>query len=139
MPFKSGTILRILPVVVLLLAALTATAQSGNSGQVRGTVSDPSGAVIPGATVHLVNAVSGLDRTVSTDATGQFEFSNIPFHPYKISVTANGFATLHQAIELRSGLEQTSSWFSRLQPPTPLSPSKRAGIWSRPTPPFTPT
>jgi hypothetical protein len=104
MPFKSGTILRILPVVVLLLAALTATAQSGNSGQVRGTVSDPSGAVIPGATVHLVNAVSGLDRTVSTDATGQFEFSNIPFHPYKISVTANGFATLHQAIELRSGI-----------------------------------
>jgi hypothetical protein len=104
MPFKSGTIFRILPIVVSLLAALTATAQSGNSGQVRGTVSDPSGAVIPGATVHLVNAVSGLDRTVSTDATGQFEFSNIPFHPYKISVTANGFAVLHQTIELRSGI-----------------------------------
>jgi hypothetical protein len=104
MPFKSGTIFRILPFLVLLFTALTAHAQSGNSGQVRGTVSDTTGAVIPGATVHLVNAVSGLDRTVSTDATGQFEFSNIPFHPYKISVSANGFAALHQNIELRSGI-----------------------------------
>ena len=104
MPFIRGSISAILPLLVLLSAALQSSAQSGNSGQVRGTVSDPSGAVIPGATVRLVNAVSGLDRTVSTDDTGQFEFSNIPFHPYKISVTANGFATLRQSVELRSGI-----------------------------------
>ena len=64
-------------------------AQSGNAGAVRGTVTDPSGAVIPDATVHLTNGVSGFDRTVSTDRKGQFTFSNVPFNTYKISVSAN--------------------------------------------------
>jgi hypothetical protein len=102
MPFKSGTIFRILPVLVLLFAALHSPAQSGNAGQVRGMVADQTGAVVPGATIHLVNAVSGLDRTASTDANGQFEFSNVPFNPYRISVSANGFAPLSRSFEIRS-------------------------------------
>ncbi|MGA2671649.1 MAG: TonB-dependent receptor [Terracidiphilus sp.] len=102
MPFNHGTIFRILPVLVLIFAALTAPAQSGNAGAVRGTVTDPSGAVIPGATVHLTNEVSGLDRTASTDALGQFDFSNVPFNPYRIIVSANGFASLSRSFEIRS-------------------------------------
>ena len=101
MPFYRGVILRILPVLALLCAALTAVAQ-GNAGVVRGTVTDPSGAVIPGATVHLTNASSGLDRSAITDDTGQFAFSNVPFNPYRISVNANGFASLSQSTEIRS-------------------------------------
>ncbi len=102
MPFNRGTTLRILPAVVLALAVLSASAQSGNAGAVRGTVTDPSGAVIPNATVHLTNANSGLDRTATTDATGQFTFPNIPFNPYRISVSATGFATLNRSFEIRS-------------------------------------
>jgi len=108
MPFKRGTTLCILPLFVLFLAAINPTApidplgQSGNSGQVRGTVTDPTGAVIPGASVDLVNAVSGLKRTVSSDATGQFVFTNIAFNPYRISVSAAGFAPLSQTVDLRS-------------------------------------
>jgi hypothetical protein len=102
MPFNRGTILRILPALVLLGAALSAPAQSGNAGAVRGTVTDPSGAVIPNATVHLTNETSGLDRTVSTDALGQFVFSNVPFNPYLITVSANGFAALSQNVLIRS-------------------------------------
>ena len=102
MPFNRGTTLRILPAVVLALAVLSASAQSGNAGAVRGTVTDPSGAVIPNAAVHLTNANSGLDRTATTDATGQFTFPNIPFSPYRISVSATGFATLNRSFEIRS-------------------------------------
>ena len=101
MPFKRGTILYIL-VIILIFAPLHASAEGSNSGTVRGTVTDPTGAVIPGAAVHLINEVSGLDRTVSTDATGQFFFANIPFNPYRISVSASGFAPLSQSFEIRS-------------------------------------
>ena len=102
MPFNRGTILRILPIVVLLLAAGSALALSGNAGAIRGTVTDPTGAVIPNATVHLTNASSGVDRTVSTDALGQFEFSNVSFNSYQIVVSANGFAPLSRNLEIRS-------------------------------------
>jgi len=102
MPFNRGTILCILPIVVLLLAAGSALALSGNAGAIRGTVTDPTGAVIPDATVHLTNEVSGLDRTETSDALGQFVFSNVPFNPYKVTVSANGFASLSQNLEIRS-------------------------------------
>jgi hypothetical protein len=102
MPFKRGTILSIISVLLLISAALHARAEGSDAGAVRGTVTDPSGAVIPGAKVHLVNQVSGLDRTVTTDATGQFVFANIPFNPYRMSVSANGFTPLSQSIQIRS-------------------------------------
>jgi hypothetical protein len=102
MPFNRGKFHIVLPLLALIFAALSASAQSGSAGAVRGTVTDPTGAVIPGATVHLTNATSGLDRTASSDALGQFNFPNVPIHPYRISVTATGFAALNQSIELRS-------------------------------------
>ena len=102
MQFKIGTIFRILPLLALMFAALSATAQSGNAGAVRGTVTDPSGAVIPGATVHLTNDVSGLDRTATSDANGQFGFSNVPFNGYRIRVSASGFAPLSQNAAIQS-------------------------------------
>jgi hypothetical protein len=102
MPFTRGTISRISPIFVLIFAALAATAQSGNAGAVRGTVTDPSGAVVANATVHLTNASSGLDRTATTDGLGQFSFANVPFNPYRIGVSANGFAPLSRALEIRS-------------------------------------
>jgi len=102
MPFKRGALLCILPLAVLLLAAAEPPSQNGNAGGVHGTVTDPTGAVIAGATVNLANVVSGLNRTQATDAAGQFDFPNIPFNPYRLSVSAPGFASLSQAVEIRS-------------------------------------
>ena len=104
MPFHRGTILSIFSLSVVLLGALTAPAQGGNAGAIRGTVTDPSGALIPGATVHLSNPTSGLDRTATTDGTGQFVFSNVPFNPYRISISAAGFAPASQSAEIRSSV-----------------------------------
>ena len=104
MPNQRGATLRILPILALIFAALSAPAQSGNAGTIRGAVTDPSGAVIPNATVHLGNEVSQFERTTTTDATGQFNFSNVPFNPYRIDVVAKGFANLSQNVEIRSSV-----------------------------------
>ena len=100
MPNKTGTLFSFL--IILLVSALAATAQSGNAGAVRGTITDPTGAVIPGATVHLSNAASGLDRNATSDALGQFEFANIPFNNYRIAASASGFAPLSQGFQIHS-------------------------------------
>ncbi len=102
MPSIRGTFLSFLSAFVFLLAVQVASAQGGNAGTVRGTVTDPSGAVIPSATIHLTNAMSGLDRTAITDETGQFTFSNVPFNPYQIRVSADGFSPITQNVEIRS-------------------------------------
>ena len=104
MSLNRGTISRILFVLVLISATLTASAQSGNAGTVRGTLTDPSGAVVPNAAVHLINDVSGFDQTATTNAQGQFVFSNVPFNPYRISAVVNGFAPLNQGVEIRSSV-----------------------------------
>jgi hypothetical protein len=104
MPFHRGGLLRILSLFVLALAAVYASAQGGNAGSVHGTVTDPSGAVIPNATVRLTNEVSGFDHTATSDATGQFAFDDVPFNPYHISVKAQGFASAAQNVEIRSSV-----------------------------------
>ncbi len=102
MPFTRGTIFRILPLLFLALTTLGASAQTGNAGAIHGTVTDPSGAVIPNATVHLTNGASGLDRTETTDSLGQFTFSNVPFNPYQVTASAKNFSSFTQDIELHS-------------------------------------
>ncbi len=104
MTLQRGSIARLLPLLALAFAALSAPAQSGNAGAVRGTVTDPSGAVVPNAAVRLTNVVSEFDETTSTDSEGQFVFPNVPFNPYKIEVSAKGFATLVQGVEIRSSV-----------------------------------
>lgn len=99
MPFNYGACLRTCFLIALAFSALALhAAQSGNSAPVHGTVTDPTGAVIPGATVHLFNAVSGLDRTVTTDPGGNFEIPNVPFNNYQVAVSASGFASLRQSV-----------------------------------------
>ncbi len=75
---------------------------SGGAGTISGTVKDPSGAVVPGATVTIHNPVSGYERTASTDASGSFTFSNIPFNPYHLSITDAGFNPFTQDVDLNS-------------------------------------
>src|SRR5947209_17246188 len=92
---------------LLLLLATHTYAQSGNSTTVNGTVLDPSGAVVPNATVEIHNPVSQLDRSATTDTTGKFSIPNIPFNPYHLSVSASGFAPHSQDIDVRSSVPLT--------------------------------
>jgi hypothetical protein len=92
-------------VVSLFLITTFALAQSaGNSGSINGTVLDPTGAVVSGANVEIHNPVSGFDRSTTTDASGKFAFTNIPFNNYHLKVTAGGFADYVQDVEPRSSV-----------------------------------
>ena len=75
---------------------------SAGSGTVRGSVIDPSGAVIPGATVEIQNPVSRYDRNTRTDAQGNFEFDNVPYNHYHLSAAAAGFQGDEQDVNVRS-------------------------------------
>ena len=104
MTFHRGAIMRLLPLLALVFTTLSASAQSGNAGTIRGTVTDPSGAVIPNATVELTDEVSGFDRTTTTDATGQFAFSNVPFNPYQSTSPPKALLRSARTAEIRSSV-----------------------------------
>ncbi|MGA8188972.1 MAG: TonB-dependent receptor [Candidatus Sulfotelmatobacter sp.] len=90
-------------VVFLLALGLNVFAQSGgNSGSISGTVLDPTGAVVPNAAVEIHNPVSHFDRSTTTDASGNFSLLNIPFNPYHMTLTAEGFAKTAQDVDVRS-------------------------------------
>jgi hypothetical protein len=73
-----------------------------NSGILSGVVTDPSGAVLPGATVSIQNPVSQYSRTATTDAAGRFQFPNLPFNPYHLTVAVSGFSSFVQDVDVHS-------------------------------------
>src|ERR1700726_1684305 len=74
------------------------------SASISGTVVDPSGGIVPNATVTIHNPVSGLERSTTTDSSGSFTFPNVPFNPYHLSVNAKGFTSYAQDVEIRSSV-----------------------------------
>ncbi len=93
----------LLTALVLQLAASFVFAQSAaNSGTVSGTITDPSGAIVPGATVSIDNPVSQYMRTAITDSSGRYQFPNVPFNPYHFTVKMAGFASVSRDIDVRS-------------------------------------
>src|SRR5437867_3430540 len=75
-----------------LLVSTTLLAQYG-TGTILGTVSDPTGAVVPSATVTARNTATNETRSFTTDASGDFEFRAILSGTYTITATAPSFKT----------------------------------------------
>ena len=88
--------------VFLFSALILAAHAQSNSGTVSGVVTDPSGAVVPGATVMIQNPVSQYSRTATTDKSGHFQFPNLPFNPYHLTVAMSGFGTFVQDVDVSS-------------------------------------
>src|SRR5580698_6120296 len=96
---------KVLAPVALLFLGLFAYAQSTSSGgTVRGSVLDPSGAVIKGAVVEIHNPVSQYNQTTQTNDQGNFEFDNIPFNNYHVTATAQGFQAIREDLNIRSSV-----------------------------------
>jgi hypothetical protein len=102
--YKSWLAVPIVAVAVVLSVGAANAQSGGTSSGLNGTVLDPSGAVVANATVEIHNAVSGFDRTTTTDSKGNFSFPNVPFNPYHMTVTAPGFAQTALDVEIRSAL-----------------------------------
>jgi Carboxypeptidase regulatory-like domain len=88
----------------LALCVVSASAQTTGNSSLSGTVADPTGAVVPGATIEIHNPVSQFVRSTTTDSAGKFSFPNIPFNPYHLSVTITGFAAYSQDVDVHSAV-----------------------------------
>src|ERR1700676_2182112 len=71
---------------------LGALAQSVN-GVITGTITDPSGAVVPGVKVTITNTGTGISQTSTTGAGGEYRFPLVPPGTYSIQLEAHGFGT----------------------------------------------
>ena len=83
---------------ILCGAVLTSSlpAQVVPTATLSGTITDPSGAAIPNATVHAVNMATLVDRRTESDAQGRFQFSFLTAGTYQLNVSARGFADYRQ-------------------------------------------
>jgi len=81
--------------IFLLAAVFLSIVVSSNAqtfrGAINGTVTDPSGAVVPDAQVKATETSTGIDHSTVTTSDGQFAFQDLPLGTYKVSVTATGF------------------------------------------------
>src|SRR5437588_314372 len=73
-----------------------------STATLRGTVADPNGAVIAGATVTATNSSTGISKEVKTSSDGGYRFSALPPGVYQVSTVATGFSK-----EVFKGLELT--------------------------------
>ena len=96
----------VLCVCLLMSCAASVSAQSLSSGTVAGTVADQSGAVVPGAMIEIRNDLTRYLQTTTTDSSGSFRFTNVPFNPYVITATLQGFKTIMLNVVLRSTIPQ---------------------------------
>ena len=62
-------------------------------GTILGTVTDPPGVAVAGATVKVKNAATGLERTTTTSADGSYALSELPIGTYSVTVSQTGFQT----------------------------------------------
>jgi hypothetical protein len=79
-----------LVVLVILTLGIAANGQTFR-GAINGTVTDPSGAAVPNATVKATETATGVDHATQTTSDGAFAFQDIPLGFYKVAVTATGF------------------------------------------------
>src|ERR1700732_3279757 len=72
--------------------ALACTAAWSQTSQINGTVKDPSGSAIPGAAIKATQTATGVVRTATTGANGDYVLPSLPIGPYQIEVTKEGFS-----------------------------------------------
>ena len=78
-------------VLALMLIAIPAAAQIAGTGTIRGTITDPTGAVVPRATVTAINVATGVETArVATDA-GLYVIAPLPAGTYRLTASAAGF------------------------------------------------
>ncbi len=77
----------------------SAPLDKAESATIHGRVTDTSSSVLIGASVTLTNLATGLERTVTTDANGQFAFAAVRGEHYRLTVSAAGFAPITREIE----------------------------------------
>jgi hypothetical protein len=105
----SATFARFLLTMLFLLGFAAALPAQSPAGRLHGQITDPSGAVIPGASISLKNS-SGLSIPAKSDGVGNYDIKNLAPGKYSVSVSAKGFRTLTSTVEIAAGQEKSLSF-----------------------------
>lgn len=92
-------LLRTLVVSLFCVFAVALSAQTNTSG-ISGTVADSSGALLPGASIGLAQAATGVEKTTTSGAKGEYSFDQLLPGDYEIIVSAAGFADVREHVQL---------------------------------------
>jgi hypothetical protein len=93
----------LLSICLATILTLPAAAQSVTSGDIAGTVTDPSGAVVPNATVVVKSSETGATQSTKTNAQGAYRLSFLKPGPYTVNVQASGFKGSNYATTVAIG------------------------------------
>lgn len=96
MKITQGAAVALLAVVFLLLPS-AALSQATNSGDIRGVVTDSTGALIPGVTVTVVNVNTGVTKVLETNQDGLYDTSSIVVGAYSVTFERAGFTKLSRS------------------------------------------
>jgi len=99
-PAGAGRIL-----TIALLALMGLTLRAGDGGSILGTITDPSGKAVPGATVTATETATAVKQRLTTDARGFYAFQNLPVGRYDVQIDAGGFKPVRRtgvAIDVNS-------------------------------------
>lgn len=86
--------------LAILVAVVCPPGSAQVRGELRGQVLDPSGAVVPGASIEITQKSSGSSRSVKSDGVGRFRIDDLNPGHYQITVQASGFETVKQSVEV---------------------------------------
>src|SRR6266481_5910349 len=102
---RAGFIKYIPLILTLVLILPVAASAQGDNGKISGTVKDQNGAIIPGATVTVINDRTGEERTASTTTDGTFSIPALKATSYTVTATATGLGTKVTGVEVNVGQE----------------------------------
>src|SRR6185436_1706415 len=88
---ESAMLFALVMMLAMIASAPSVRAQAID-GNLTGTVVDPTGAIIPNATVEITNTRTGIKTSARTGTDGLYRFNNLPVGTYEISVAATGFS-----------------------------------------------
>ncbi|HUS06940.1 MAG TPA: TonB-dependent receptor [Bryobacteraceae bacterium] len=89
---------------MLVLCSIASGQSLGGAGTVDGVVTDPSGSAVPNASISLKNVLTRFNKTVTSDNTGAFRFTNVPPNSYHLDAAAAGFAPFSQDVVVRTSV-----------------------------------
>ena len=110
---RSGRLASLLAIALLLVPALGLAQSQATTGVIEGTVSDETGAPVPGATVVVKNTATNFERTLATDADGRFRGLLLPLGPYRVTRRASRAS--------RRSCARASTWPSASRSTSPLT------------------
>ena len=96
-------LLKLISVCALLLLLATGAWAQTETGQITGTITDPTGAVVVGARVVAKSANSGILREATTNSAGLFSIVSLKVDTYEVSVSAQGFETITKRAAVNVG------------------------------------